>query len=402
MTLYLALLVFGGGLFWGAIKQHRRVRQIEDTPSSKTSSAPQGLVELQGFAWPEGDVYMMDGQREVVYYSREIQYARPAVLFYGRGSRWITLAKKEHNIPFYLIDDTGLVRIDPKGSETFLQVTTKKSWKDLSAEKKRELEKEFKAPVPFLSYFMGMMRGPIKTAMLSPLFFIAVIFYLYDKILFSLIPHYPPSSGDKQYRVVESWIDVGSPIYVSGSFQTQKVETTSATQKGLTFFCKNIAESSFQVLSESAKVMGFEDFKKDYMQLAAQARKAASTAAEAPLSVYGQIKMTEAHALFLGDGFEAQLKEKMKAWLYLRFLAGAALMAVAVSVGSLKASQSFKPRSTASASAVKVQNLGKLHQMCVDGHKQSCNDLVSNQANYHLPPANLQYYKSRLEKVQTK
>jgi len=403
MNLSLILFAIGTAFFLKAIRQHRRLRQIEDTPRSKTSTAAQGLVELQGFAWPEGETYKLGDQQEVVYYLNEIQYRRSALYFFNSQSKWETVAKRVHAVPFYLIDATGIVKIDPTNAEAFLDGSKTKSWSDLTAEQQKDfIQREFKAPIPVLSQIMRAYRTVCSASMMSPAFFFGFIFWLYDKALFTFIPHYPPSSTDKQYRIVESWIEVGSPLYVSGSFQTPKIEQSSLQQKGLSAFVENIFGTSLHVLDESAQIMGSQDFKKDYVTFAHQARRE-TNGEEQSFPVYGVVRANSPHTLFIGDGFESHLKEKLKAWLPARFILGAAVMALGVSLFAAKLLQEtnkIEKRKQASRAVAQIRPLAQLHSQCVEGLREACQELVTNQSTYRLPEKNLQYYKNRLEPSQ--
>ncbi len=409
MNLALVLFFAGAALFWGVIKQHRRIRQIEDTASSKTSTAAQGLVELQGFAWPAGPTYKLKNQQEVVYYSCEIQYSRSGFYFYFLSSqfRWKTVAKRVHAIPFYLIDDEGIVKVNPTGAELYLNSNVKKTWKDLSELEKQDfLSKDFKPPIPLLSRIMGGYRSFYTSSIKIPVtFFFSFFFYLYDKSLFFLIPHYPPRPKDKNYRILESWIEVGSPLYVSGSFQTSRKENSSLQQKGLSTFTKNILSSSFEVLSESAKIMDLEEFKKDYITFAQQARAEAVSEPELTYPVHGSIQQNMNHKIFIGDGFESHLKEKLRAWLPARFIGGAAVMALAVTLSvsdfqSRMRKISLAKQQQQARTISQIPPASELHQKCVDGSITDCQTLMQNHQVYQLPEVNLNYYKQRLNQLQ--
>ncbi len=404
----LVILFFGAAIFWRAIKQHRRIRQIEDTPSSKAATAAQGLVELQGFTWPAGATQLIRNKKEVVYYSCEVQYARPLLLFYGQSSRWKTVAKRVHSLPFYLVDETGVVKIDPTHAETHLHQREVKYWKDASPELKNDLlGKEFKPPIRFLSHFMGIIRRVIRTALLSPAFFLTIFVYIYDRMFFSLIPHYPPSPSDKSYRVVESWIEVGSPMYASGDLTTRRAEITSIEQVGLAAFAESITKSSFRQAGEVAKATGFAKLETDFVSIAKELRADATQAPQTQLKVHGQMATNGIHTLFLGDGMESELKKQLGAWLQLRFVAGAAVVTLGASLFGFNihsTHQKFAGKASSSskrAPAAARVDLGRLHALCVEGELSVCTDLVKNKVEYRLPEKNYQYYKHRQSTLQS-
>lgn len=102
-----------------AYRRLHLARLIEDTPTAKIRSAPQGYVELQGKA------RLMDGPPIVaplsalpcVWYRYRIEQEE-TVQAQGRTQRrWVTVEEGESTDLFWLEDRTGRVVIDPEGAE---------------------------------------------------------------------------------------------------------------------------------------------------------------------------------------------------------------------------------------------------------------------------------------------
>lgn len=102
-----------------AYRRLHLARMIEDTPTSKIRSAPQGYVELQGKA------RLMDGPPIVAplsglpcaWYRYRIE-EQQTVQVQGRAEqRWTTVDEGESTDLFWLEDRTGRVVIDPEGAE---------------------------------------------------------------------------------------------------------------------------------------------------------------------------------------------------------------------------------------------------------------------------------------------
>jgi len=103
---------------WRTWRNVSNVRLIEDTPTAKIRSAPQGYVELEGLG------KLMDGPPIIarlsglpcVWYRYKIE---EYVTHAGNRnqSRWETIAKGESTETFWLQDDTGRVVVDPEGAE---------------------------------------------------------------------------------------------------------------------------------------------------------------------------------------------------------------------------------------------------------------------------------------------
>jgi hypothetical protein len=118
-------LIIGAFAIVAALAVYRAYRRlhlariIEDTPTSKIRSAPQGYVELQGKARP------MDGPPIIAplsglpcaWYRYRIE-EQQTVQVQGRTERrWVTVDEGESTDLFWLQDSTGRVVIDPEGAE---------------------------------------------------------------------------------------------------------------------------------------------------------------------------------------------------------------------------------------------------------------------------------------------
>lgn len=104
---------------WSALQALRRARLIEDTPTAKVRSAPQGYVELWGVG------RQMDGPPIIaplsglpcVWYRYRVEEQQ---LFERNGrmeQRWVTVEQGQSDDLFWLDDGTGRVVIDPEGAE---------------------------------------------------------------------------------------------------------------------------------------------------------------------------------------------------------------------------------------------------------------------------------------------
>ncbi len=104
---------------WRALHNLRCERMIEDIPTSKTRSAPQGYVELYGRG------RLMDGPpivspasgRTCVWYRFRVEEQETSFQRGSTGSRWTVIDQGESTEVFWLEDDTGRVAIDPEGAE---------------------------------------------------------------------------------------------------------------------------------------------------------------------------------------------------------------------------------------------------------------------------------------------
>ena len=123
------LLLAGAAIFlWDAFGRARTRRLIAFLPTSKAKGVFIGLVELSGTAEcerGEGTVAPMSG-RSCVYVKTKIEEKRIETRTTKNSDGesvtkteavWKTLSENESRAPFYLRDETGAVRVDPKGAE---------------------------------------------------------------------------------------------------------------------------------------------------------------------------------------------------------------------------------------------------------------------------------------------
>lgn len=123
------LLLAGAAIFlWDAFGRARTRRLIAFLPTSKAKGVFVGLVELSGTAEcerGESIVAPMSG-RPCVYVKTKIEEKRIETRTTKNSDGesvtktetvWKTLSEKERQAPFYLRDETGVVRVDPKGAE---------------------------------------------------------------------------------------------------------------------------------------------------------------------------------------------------------------------------------------------------------------------------------------------
>ena len=94
--------VFFGGLLCAlgvifinvAIKKRNRLRKTQDTQRTKVSSAQQGYVEIEGFAWPDFETVESSSGLKTIHHSLQIQRLESV----GRSKHWRTIFTKIHNI----------------------------------------------------------------------------------------------------------------------------------------------------------------------------------------------------------------------------------------------------------------------------------------------------------------
>jgi hypothetical protein len=131
----------GLGCLFAAFRALRRQRLIDDVPTSKAQGVFIGLVELKGTAETESPLTSyLAGLRCVQYvWKIEEQWSRTVHETYtdAQGhirsrtrteTGWNRVAGGEESPPFYLKDDTGVIRIDPTGATIHPATTFDQTW----------------------------------------------------------------------------------------------------------------------------------------------------------------------------------------------------------------------------------------------------------------------------------
>lgn len=101
--------------FFFGFRRLRHARLIEDTPTARIRSAPQGRVELDGRGKSMGGYPVrspLTGQ-ECLWWQYSIERHTGS----GRRSRWSTVAKGTSDGLFLIVDDTGECVVNPEGAD---------------------------------------------------------------------------------------------------------------------------------------------------------------------------------------------------------------------------------------------------------------------------------------------
>jgi len=112
--LFWAIALGGASLFgfYGAFRHLRLARLIEDTPTAKVRSAPQGYVELIGQA------QLMEGDSILAPLTRtDCCWWRYKIERRTGNNKWAVVERGLSDTLFLLRDDTGECILDPEGAE---------------------------------------------------------------------------------------------------------------------------------------------------------------------------------------------------------------------------------------------------------------------------------------------
>lgn len=382
-------LFIGGGFFISAIRCHRRARKIADTPRSKAESAPQGYVEFEGFAWPAGKTFQSRPETESVYYSFLLQKQVSEGSGKNRRKKWVDVYRYFHSEPFYLVDATGLVLVNPRDGELNLEGGRTRIWSRLNQKEKNHI-------------LTNVIKEPVSG--FPPSNFLFGIF-------------------SSKYRVIETDLFVGSPLHASGDFRTSNEDLVKIQSPGLSDFSQKVFNKEGRSIknlggqfdyNRNGKVSA-EESKQGYSVVAQVSRKKSSLnkVQENEYQIFGRLGSSTEHRLFLADAFEEFIKERLTRFLWLKFGGGAALMTlgIALTVGldlsflfEKKSPARFsKPPPSVQTEAKPVREISSigydkvldLHARCIGGGLSSCETLVQKKSELNLSNEHITYYEGQ-------
>jgi hypothetical protein len=375
-------------LFHGALRRQRRVRQIEDTPRSKLSSAPQGFVEAQGFAWPKGECPKNFKGQDLVYYSFALQREETRGSGKNRRTEWITVYSISQSDPFYLLDPTGVALVQPTQGEMNIEGSNDRLWKSLSKEEKTH-------------YLGNIIKGQVQ--------------------------RFPPSTGffsglfaDK-YRIVEREMRAGCPVFVSGDFRALSVPPEKIKESGLSDFFQRIVNADTREFRNLKSVLDAngdgkvseKEAKEGYSTAARISKQKAITEGhtERDFELHGMFQSTPDQKMLLADAHEEFLVEKLKKGRITGLVAGSAFFALGVvlvtllfvtdadmkkimSRGSIEKTAATEKNPSLSEREAKKQLIADLHYKCIDKDLKSCTTMVGLSQSYGLGKEYVEFYTS--------
>ena len=95
---------------WKALKLKRI---IEEIPTSKIRSLALGLVEVKSAIVAPQTIESPIRKKKCIYYHTTVEELRSS----GKSSHWVTIKNLKIQIPFYVKDETGQVKVFPKDAD---------------------------------------------------------------------------------------------------------------------------------------------------------------------------------------------------------------------------------------------------------------------------------------------
>lgn len=286
----LYLIGFGGWLIFSGIRRFRRKRDIEDTPTSKIRSAPQGSIEVQGYAWPieNSGRNNLNGEKCVF---RHLEVMKKVGS--GKKQRWIKVHEDRYDLPFLVFDQTGTLLVDQKRAEYELRQKVFR-WNDLKSQTKQALSTEIS------------------------------------------VSGFPPSGGlfGSPFKFQEKYILAGSPVYLRGSFSSPEHQLTVDPEEGFLEFQERVrtatAESGFSKLLDQNRngEICEEEARTGFSASAAFSLRRRGAAGV--MTCVGLMKSDTFRRLYISDCHQHHLIKRLGNWNLLMIVGGATMIGAGV------------------------------------------------------------------------
>lgn len=289
-------LFLGGSLVIKGIRDYRNRQAVEDLAKSKISSAAQGVVEIEGFAFPTDPSRQIEclAKKPCVHYELAIQRKQK-----GGEDGWSTISYFRSGYPFYIYDVSGAATVEPEGVELEIEPITH-AWSSLSEEKR--------------AYALAIAA---KSSMLEELPSIEPGFFL-------------------NYRCVEKKILLGSPVLFHGEFKTSPGDDFSVQNEKLKtyhFRLKSILGNFKRYLSlfdqNRDGVLGDEESRMGFHRAALSA-KTPENVAKYSLKHFGRLKKHAEYPSFLADCHQQHVIQRLRGWDLLKIVCGVIICVAAI------------------------------------------------------------------------
>ncbi|MFM6929531.1 MAG: hypothetical protein ACKOX6_13770 [Bdellovibrio sp.] len=284
-------LIIGGVTLYRGLRKFLTKRKVEDLALSKITSAAQGLIEIEGQAWPTALRKCIDG-RPVCFWSVQVQEYRSS----GKNSKWETVYTFETSDDFLALDDTGACLIQPLSAQLEISETI------IPKNKMSELQLSFLSDsLPLAArYFQG--GGGI----FGSLF-------------------------ENNVRLIEKKILAGAPIYARGHFYTTTEHTHAVAIGDINSYknqIKKVTSANYQ------KVMF--DSNRDGKISEEELRSGHSAAANMfmrrddvqSIKIAGKITSASEHGLIIADIYQKYLIARMSLSSLVQIWGGVAALGI--------------------------------------------------------------------------
>ncbi|RYZ71327.1 MAG: hypothetical protein EOP09_04825 [Proteobacteria bacterium] len=288
----LFMIVAGTACIVAGYRAFRNKRNVEDTACSKIASAAQGLVEVQGQAWPTNTIRSVEG-RALCYWEIAVQQYKKR----GKSSSWVTVYQHKTSDPLIVTDGSASCLIVPEKSELTALEKIFPVHK-ISQEQRDQLSRSLPEAAAYLS-LAGQILGGI---------------------------------FGSNVRIVEKKIMAGAPIYVRGEFSTMSGSVAKAVgdYEGYLGQYAKINAPGFQARMFDVDRNGRISEQEHINGYAFAASAFAHRSEVQTVGMAGHIYFTDQHPLLIADVHEHHLVRRLGLRSFLSLWGGVILLALGI------------------------------------------------------------------------
>lgn len=295
-----ALLCAGIYFVFDGVQRTLKKRRVQDTARHSIAHAPQGNVEIEGFAWALNEPIKNTIGQLCAYYKLKLQRLEKQ----GKSSSWVTRWEHTPHSAFILLDRTGaLIIFDQKAEMTCHSQTT--SWSSVvSTNTVHQL-----VPLVKTGY------GPVPTGFFS-----------------------------QSHRLLEEYITLGSPCYAQGCLLSDDTKKFKVTQLLIETFFEYIKKrppgdihqnlkfdiDGDGIVTDDEAAEALHKVAKNIIDMDIQPTAVDREATPGTFKIFGKMMTTLDHKLLVAAMHEHHFVKQVGSANILRILGGALLVSACV------------------------------------------------------------------------
>jgi hypothetical protein len=307
------LIFIGFGLIYRSMVRMQKLRKTTSIGCIPVASAPQGLVELEGFSWPLAKTFVSLHGHTAVY--KKVCFEKRTGS--GNSSHWETLYAEESADPFYFVDESGLALVHPFQAQLDCH-RTQKSWSRLTLDERMKIRDDL-AP-------KGIEIPSFST-------------------LGSIL-------SNDSFRYTEECILLGAPVFMMGSFTSERMDLpamdaskSAALEKFRVAIKRMRLNPSYRaqmldmnrdgMISDTEAAIGYNAaatvaFRKTGTDSGPASSVSSTSNSVETNRICGSLLSMPMQALSIADCDKSHLTKRLDKWNHLQVLGGAALVGLGV------------------------------------------------------------------------
>lgn len=300
VQVFVALFCVGVFFIFDGIKRLLKKRKVQDTARHSIAHAPQGNVEIEGFAWALNEPAKNSSGELCAYYKLKLQRLEKQ----GKNSNWVTRWEHSPNVAFILLDRTGALIVFDQNAEMNCHTQTT-SWSNVVSNNS----------VHQLVPLVEAGYGPVSTGFFS-----------------------------QSHRLVEEYITLGSPCYAQGCLISDDIKNFTAKELHIETFFEYIKKRppgdihqnlKFDIdgdglVTDEEAAEALHKVAKNIIEMNIQPQTVHKEALPGTFKVFGKMTSTQDHPLIVAAMHEHHFIQQVGSANILRILGGALLVSAVI------------------------------------------------------------------------